>query len=361
MNKIKVFLDRHFPYDTSRLNTPTVEARKVQFPGFLSRFLGRIYHVGDMYAKSFTADVILGNRRTTLMLGLLYHIYKPKRVSLAGYEIIFNFKDNLRNKAVIFMWRIAVRKIDQLIVMSSSERQYLAKVFRAELQRIKTIPFYAENADFIGPATDGYIFAAGRMERDFITLLQALQQTELKAVIVADASQKETLEPLKSDNVKIFYNIPKQQYLDLLERARMVVVPLYKGAASRGQVVILEAMKYGKPVICSHVAGTVDYIEDGKTGLLVEAENTSQMRSVLERYYDDTEALQRLGRTAFETQRSQFSEDVFYRNYLETIHQLAEQDRKTRKAAGKRALAAGREAVAKARTPHSQLNSTMEN
>lgn len=323
MNKIKVLLDRHFPYDSSRLNTPAIEARKVQFPGFFSRFLGRIFHVGDMYARSFNADVILGNRRTTLMLGLLYHIYKPKRVSLAGYEIIFNFKRNLRNKAVILMWRIAVKKIDRLIVMSGSERQYLAKVFRADLQKIKTIPFYAEDAEYIGPATDGYIFAAGRMERDFITLLQALQQTDLKALIVADASQKELLEPLKSDNVKIYYNIPKQQYLDLLEKARIVVVPLYKGAASRGQVVILEAMKYGKPVVCSNVAGTVDYIEDDKTGLLVEAENTSRLRGILERYYHDTDALNRLGRTAFETQRKQFSEEVFYRNYLDTIHELA--------------------------------------
>lgn len=360
MSKIKVFLDRHFPYDTSRLNTPTVEARKVQFPDFFSRFLGRIYHVGDMYAKSFKADVILGNRRTTLMLGLLYYIYKPKRVSLAGYEIIFNFKHNLRNKAVIFMWRIAVKKVDKLIVMSSSERQYLAKVFRAETDKIKTIPFYAEDADFIGPATDGYIFAAGRMERDFITLLQALQQTALKAVIVADESQQELLEPLKSDNVKIFYNIPKQQYLKLLEGARMVVVPLYKGAASRGQVVILEAMKYGKPVVCSNVAGTVDYIEDGKTGLLVEAENTSQMRGILERYYDNTEALNRLGKTAFETQRKQFSEEVFYQHYLETIHQLADR-RHAKRAAGNRALPSGRGAVANARAPHTQLNSTLEN
>lgn len=330
MNKVKVFLDRHFPYDINSLNTPMVEARKVQFPAALSRFLGRLYHVGDMYVKSFKSDVILGNRRTTLLLGLLYHIYKPKRVSLAGYEIIFNFKDNLRNKAVILMWRIAVRKVDQLIVMSGSEREYLAKVFRVALDKIKTIPFYAENADYIGPDPDGYVFAAGRMERDFITLLQALQQTELKAVIVADASQRELLEPLKSDNITVFYNIPKQQYLDLLEKARMVVVPLYKGAASRGQVVILEAMKYGKPVVCSNVPGTVDYIEDGKTGLLVEAESTSQMRSILERYYHDTDVLNRLGKTAYETQRKKFSHDVFIQNYLDTIHQLAARRKKSR-------------------------------
>lgn len=322
MKKIKVYLDRHFPYDIKRFNSPEVQSRKVELSSSVPSFMQRVFHVADMYTKSFKADVIMGNRRTTLMLGLLYHLYKPKRVSLLGYEIIFNLKDSLRHKLVIFMWRLAVKKIDKLIVMSGSERDYLAEVFHAKEHQLKTIPFYTEEADFIGPNPEGYIFAAGRMERDFITLLQALQQSNLKAVIVADESQSEILEPLKPSNVKIYYNIPKQEYLQLLEQSRMVVVPLYKGAASRGQVVILEAMKYGKPVVCSKVAGTVDYIEDGKTGLLVEPESTSQMRSVLERYYHNTDMLQRLGRQGFEAQRKYFSPAEFHKNYLKTIHEL---------------------------------------
>lgn len=321
MNSIKVFLDRHFPYEIEPLNKSGIKARKVTVPSFFSGLMGRVYHVAQLYARSFKADVIMGNRRSTLMLGLLYHVYKPKKVSLIGYEIIFNFKENLRNKAVILMWRIAVKKVDKLIVMSDSERNYLAEVFHAQRQQLKTIPFYTEEADFIGPNPKGYIFAAGRMERDFITLVQALQQSNLQAIIVADESQQPVLEPLKAANVKILYNIPKKEYHQLLQEARLVVVPLYKGAASRGQVVILEAMKYGKPVVCSRVDGTVDYIKDGETGLLVTPENTSQLRSVLDRYFEDIPELNRLGKNAFEAQRTYFSPAVFHQNFLNTIQQ----------------------------------------
>ena len=322
MKQIKVLADRHFPYDIDPLNSSDVKARRIRLSDKIPTALRRLQHVAVLYKASFSMDVILANRRSSLLLGLLYRVYKPKRVKLVGYEIIFNFKDNLRNKAVIQLWRIAVKKIDKLIVQTSSEREYLAGTFQTSSSRFETIPFYAEEADYIGPTASGYIFAAGRMERDFVTLLQALEQNKLPAVLVAERSLKEMLEPLKSENVSIYYNIPKQQYLELLQEARLVVVPLFKGAAARGQVVILEAMKYGKPVLSSKVAGTVDYIVHGKTGLLAEPENTAQLRSLIEQYFPKLKALKKLGKNGFEAQRNQFSPKIFHQNYIDVILHL---------------------------------------
>lgn len=329
MKHLTVLTDRHFPYDIKPLKQAGFKAKRIKLSKKLPAALRPIQHVAALYKKSFSTDVILGNRRSSLLLGLLYRVYKPKKVKLIGYEIIFNFKDNLRNKAVIGLWRLAVKKIDKLIVQTTSERDYLAGVFKTTNQKFETIPFYTEDANYIGPTADGYIFAAGRMERDFVTLLQALEQNKLPAVLVADKSLRETLEPLKSHQVKIYYNIPKEQYLELLEKARMVVVPLFKGAAARGQVVILEAMKYGKPVLSSKVAGTVDYIEHDKTGLLAEPENTAQLRSLLEQYFPKLEALQEIGKRGFETQRSRFSAEIFHQNYINTILKLQEKQEKT--------------------------------
>ncbi len=332
MKHLKVLTDRHFPYDIKPLKRSGLKAKRIKLSKKLPAALRPFQHVAALYRKSFTSDVILANRRSSLLLGLLYRLYKPKRVKLIGYEIIFNFKDNLRNKAVIQLWRIAVKKIDKLVVQTTSEREYLSSIFRISNQKFETIPFYTENAAYIGPTEDGYIFAAGRMERDFITLLQALKQNNLPAVIVADESLKQVLEPLKSERVSIYYNIPKKQYLELLQKARLVVVPLFKGAAARGQVVILEAMKYGKPVLSSRVAGTIDYIEHTETGLLTEPENTAQMRSLLEQYFPNFDALVELGKKGFEAQRRRFSEEVFHKNYVSTILSLRGRQEKTREA-----------------------------
>jgi glycosyltransferase involved in cell wall biosynthesis len=323
MKHLKVLTDRHFPYDIEPLNIDGIKAKRIKLNKKLPAALRPFQHVAALYKKSFSTDVILANRRSSLLLGLLYRVYKPKKVKLIGYEIIFNFKDNLRNQAVIKLWRIAVKKIDKLVVQSSSERKYLADIFSTSDKKFETIPFYTENASYIGPAEDGYIFAAGRMERDFVTLLQALEQNKLPAVIVADQSLREVLEPLKSAKVSIHYNIPKKQYLELLQKARLVVVPLFKGAAARGQVVILEAMKYGKPVLSAEVPGTIDYIKHGETGLLVEPENTAQMRSLLEQYFPNFEALVELGKKGFEVQRKQFSPPIFHQNYINTILRLS--------------------------------------
>ena len=330
MKHLKVLADRHFPYDIKPLKRAGFKARRIRLSKKLPAALRPLQHVAALYRKSFSTHVILANRRSSLLLGLLYRIYKPKKVRLIGYEIIFNFKDNLRNKAVVALWRVAVKKIDKLIVQTTSERDYLASIFKTKNQKFETIPFYTENASYIGPTADGYIFAAGRMERDFVTLLQALEQNKLPAVLVADQSLQEVLEPLKSENVKIYYNIPKEQYLELLQKARLVVVPLFKGAAARGQVVILEAMKYGKPVLSSKVAGTVDYIEHEQTGLLTEPENSAQMRSLLEQYFPKFEVLEELGKKGFETQRNHFSPRVFHQNYINMILSLQGKQEKNR-------------------------------
>lgn len=330
MKQINVLADRHFPYDIASLNRSGIQARRIRLNTTLPAALRRLQHIAVLYKKSFTTDVLLANRRSSLLLGLLFRLHKPRRVKLIGYEIIFNFKNNLRNKAVVQLWRIAVKEIDKLIVQTSSERQYLADTFQTSKRRFETIPFYTEEAPYIGPTANGYLFAAGRMERDFITLLQALEQNKLAAVLVADHSLKGILEPLKSENVSIFYNIPRKQYLELLQNARMVVVPLFKGAAARGQVVILEAMKYGKPVLSSKVAGTEDYIVHGETGLLAEPENTAQLRSLIEQYFPRLDTLKQLGKNGFEAQRSQFSPRIFHQNYINLILHLLGREGKLR-------------------------------
>lgn len=319
MDQIRILLDRHFPYGTSALQNAKTKIKEVKPKTSLPSAIARIHHVLDLYYQSFSADVVMGNRRTALLLGLLYQLYKPKKVSLIGYEIIFNFKNNFKNKLVKLVWRTAVKKIDKLVVMTNSERSYLAREFHTSPEKFNTINFYAENADYIGPNQEGYIFAAGRMERDFETLLLALKDTNYPAIIVADVSQKEKLEKIKPENVQIHYSIPREKYNELLRKAKMVVVPLYKGAASRGQVVILEAMRFGKPVVCTKVDGTVDYLTHGQEGFFVAPQKPEAMRKIFDSHFNNEKELETIGKQAYTTQRAKFSPEVFRHRYLQLI------------------------------------------
>ena len=68
----------------------------------------------------------------------------------------------------------------------------------------------------------------------------------------------------------------------------MVLVPLEAHVYSSGQVVILEAMALGKPVITSRVLGTEDYVVDGVDGLLVPPADAEALRQAMLAFLNDT-------------------------------------------------------------------------
>jgi len=318
MKKIKVITDQNFPYDIHAFNHEKIFVKKIIPLSGLPKPLASIAHLLTLYRSAFYHDIILGNRRSVLLLGLLFMLYQPKRVTLIGYEMIFNFKDNFRNKAVIFLWRVAVQRINFLVVQTTNEVKLLSQKFRAPLSKFVFIPFYAENGPYQGPGPKDYIFSAGRMERDFITLLKAVRGTDIPVIIVADPALEDALQPYATPQTQFYFNIPKEDYLAMLNNARLVVISLKKGGSSRGQVVMLEAMKIGKPTIVSRVEGIVEYVRDGYTGWLVEPEHPAMLRELLLKYYHDTAKLEQIGRQAQQVQRSRYSEEAYVRQY----HQL---------------------------------------
>ena len=275
-----------------------------------------------LFCRSFTDDVILANRRVTLLLGLLFTLYKSRSVSLIGYEIIFNFKATPRTKWVIAFWKLAIKRIDLIVVHTPQEVTYYAELFGASPQKFKFIPFYAEETEFIGPTSDGYVFSAGRMERDFVTLLLALRGTDIPVVIVADSAQRTALEQHATPHTQLYFNIPKEEYLALLRGARLVVISLKEGTSSRGQVVYLETIRYGKPAICSRVGGIVDYVEHERTGWLVHPEAPEQLKKAIESCFFDSEVLQEIGRNAYQEQQTRFSPAAFHQAYHRIIEEL---------------------------------------
>ena len=325
MSAIKILLDHPFPYGEEALVHPDFNVKQVAFPRYLPTSLRHYYHALDLYRQSFKADVIIGNRRTVLLLGLLFLFYKPSGISLIGYELIFNFKDNLRNKAVITLWKRAARKIDRMVVHTQGEVAYLAQKFATSEDKFAFIPFYTEEEAYVGPIPDGYIFSAGRMERDFITLLKAVCGLDIPVVIVADSTQQAVLEEYSTPHTRFFFNIPKEKYLSLLREARLVVISLKKGLSSRGQVVFLESMKYGKPAICSEVGGIAEYVEDGQTGWLVAPEDPEQLRELIQQYFHDTEALQAVGQRAYQERAHRYSPEAFHESYHEMIKEVYQQ------------------------------------
>lgn len=179
-------------------------------------------------------------------------------------------------------------------------------------------PLPADGVDGGTPTgDDGYVFAGGGTGRDFRTLIAAVRDSDMPLRIVTfDASTLDWKGPLPS-NVRVEWAMPLQEFVDRVARARLVVVPLRDGRSDFGQTMLVQALALGKPVVATRARGVVDYVEDGREGLLVEAGDVQDMRDALTRLYEDGRLREACGRNALE--RARLSS---YAAFAETIAEI---------------------------------------
>jgi glycosyltransferase involved in cell wall biosynthesis len=184
------------------------------------------------------------------------------------------------------------------------------------------LPFHT---DIINPESDfshnGYVFSAGKTGRDYQTLLEAVRGLNTRVIVVSDQYHAQGLQ--LPPNVQLMVDIPYEQYLKLLKEAYFVVVPLIKLVKSTGQVVILEAMGLGKPVIATETIGTVDYLQHGVNGLMVPVGDHEALRASIENLLSDRDLYERLSLNGLETVRKYYTFDAYVGAILSAAHELA--------------------------------------
>ena len=216
--------------------------------------------------------------------------------------------------------RFALARVDRFILFSSAETRLYSRELMLPPERFHFVPFHTNIQEPTQPeltANGEYGFAAGRSLRDWKTFFSAIDGFNHEFVVVADAQSMDGL-PLPK-NVRLYRDIPRSQYLDLLKAARFVIVPLYASGRSAGQVVVLEAEALGKPVIASDVDGVRDYVSPDESGLLVTVGDVEALRSAIQRLINDDRLCRRLATTGFERVMEQHTFPIFVRNCLEII------------------------------------------
>jgi glycosyltransferase involved in cell wall biosynthesis len=96
--------------------------------------------------------------------------------------------------------------------------------------------------------------------------------------------------------------------------ADYICLPSYREGFS---ITIIEAAGAGIPAIGSRIPGVMDTIQDGGTGILVEAGNTSELRDAISRLTKDAELRRHLGRAARLNVEANFSGPEVVRKYIE--------------------------------------------
>lgn len=291
-------------------------------PGFLAmclecwRALRRARRDGYDYIYTVECDW------TTLVIAALQTLLlqrKPRHVVL---QFIMREKTQAfssRLKYAFMRWCFA--SVHAFTCSSRAEAAYYSETFGLPPHRF---PFVTLHTDpkwlgLAGRPEEPFLLAAGRTFRDYPTLLEAARGLDIEVVIVAGRGTLEGQDIPK--NVRLIYEMPLSDLMDLMSRSMAVVLPLEDRRISIGQSVLFQAMAMGKPVVTTRVAGTEDYVEDGRTGLLVPPGDVAALSAALLQVVRDASLRRNIGAAGREQVQRQHLPNHYAREVFMAVSQ----------------------------------------
>ena len=223
------------------------------------------------------------------------HVHGSDVLPEAGTGFIFSkVKTNLS--------KIILKRAKKIIVPSSYYKKVLYDKFNVGFEKIFISPSGGIDLNIFKPVVNapknrsilniGYV---GRLSEDkgivdFVNLIAKLKVKfdNLNVVIVGDGPLRGFVEKAKVE-LAIDY-IPSLDQINLAEiyqKLDMFIFPSRRESESLGLVGI-EAMACGTPVVAYQMAGPKTYIDNGKSGFLVEPGDIDGIVEVVEHYIDLT-------------------------------------------------------------------------
>lgn len=263
-----------------------------QLPLVLLKVAHVLWHARSRFDYIFTFECDLTSFAIALLQTLKF-VRRPQHVIL---QFIMREKTaSLVSRIKYRFMRFCFKSVHRVICSSRSEADYYRSVFGWGVSKTAFVPYHTHPSLTRKAPTPGadYIIAAGRSFRDYATFLDAVANLPIRVIVVAGRGALSShVLPL---NVELRSDIPPEELNHLLENSRVVVLPLEDRKISIGQSVLLQAMSFGKPVICTRTAGTEDYIRDKFDGLMVPPRDPAAMRDAIETLLQQPELRHRLG------------------------------------------------------------------
>lgn len=108
---------------------------------------------------------------------------------------------------------------------------------------------------------EGYIFTGGYTNRDYQIMSRlAYMMPNQRFVFVCSKLNEDFIVP---SNVKVYKDIPTDQFQNLLMKSAIVVIPLKEDVGSSGQMLCLQAMRCAKPIVYCNVSAISYYFKNG--------------------------------------------------------------------------------------------------
>ena len=218
-----------------------------QFYGLILAFYFRIFHIQNV------PEIVV-----------MTFIYKEKKSNIG--RIYDKFMKYIVSSGLI----------KYFVVFSESEKKKYAKYFNvSEDLFISEVLGYEDMTNRVPICEpEDFYLSVGRSNRDYKFLIDVWGNEQLK--IICDTLRKSNV----SQNIQIITDCHDNEYFTELSKCKAVIVPLEDTHISSGQLVIIQAMMYGKPVIVTENDTVRNYVDDGITGLVIRKNKIELQKAI---------------------------------------------------------------------------------
>jgi glycosyltransferase involved in cell wall biosynthesis len=217
--------------------------------------------------------------------------------------VAFNLRGVIRH--FLSLARFGLRSVSRLLVFTPVEVDQYQRMLSLPPGTISYCPHgWYDPMRWYDPATvpqtpalaGKYVLASGRSYRDFETLAQAVEGTEVEVKVSGRAFNLNHV--ALPSNMQATGWLPYRELQDYLFKSHFYVVPLQPIGHAGGDSSLLHAMSFGKAVVATRAPSTETYIQHGVTGLLVEPRDVAGMRQAVLRLWSNPDEAARMGQAA---------------------------------------------------------------
>lgn len=206
--------------------------------------------------------------------------------------------------------RLALARVSKFVVHSTAEIYTYSNWLNVPCEKFAFVPLQRGDLPIeeTEDTEDPFVLSIGSAKRDYATFFEAIGRLGYRTVVIA--SELAIKDQRIPDNVQVLHNLSHADCRRYVQRARINVVPINNNKTASGQVTVIEAMKFGRPVIASKCIGTVDYINHGVDGILVEPASVEDLSEAIETLWQDVNFRQRLSISAKDTADRKYSDQA---------------------------------------------------
>ena len=234
------------------------------------------------------ADILKTNQIWGSWVAVLSKIiYKKTLIIRCGWEKYFynlSGMDHSNRFFVRLVSLISYRIADHIIISSEDSKSFIVNTFKIKRKKISFFPNWIDTSTFSPTKKENKILFVGRLvkEKNPLFLVDTLKNTDLEIDMVGHGYlEKDLIQKIKESGSKIKFlgKIPNDKMPNLYRKYSMYIIC---SDIEGNPKTLLEAMSSSCAVVGTNVPGIKNVIDHLKTGVLVNKDEESLRKALLD-------------------------------------------------------------------------------